>query len=67
MDREAGNEDLKFKVECYWCGNIIRRTNTKDSHGMCLKCYARMLGEMGHAHEREDTLRWARGRNSSER
>jgi hypothetical protein len=62
MDREAGNEDLKFKVECYWCGNIIRRTNTKDSHGMCLKCYAWMLGEHGRSHEQGRMPHWANDR-----
>jgi hypothetical protein len=64
MDREERREDLSFKVECSWCGNIIRRDNAKDSHGMCLKCYARMLGEMGRAHERANTPQWARGRRS---
>jgi hypothetical protein len=64
MDREDKREDLNFKVECSWCGNIIRRSNAKDSHGMCLKCYARMLGDMGRAHERENTPQWARGRSS---
>ncbi|HMF55352.1 MAG TPA: hypothetical protein VK619_03245 [Pyrinomonadaceae bacterium] len=38
---------LKYRVECAWCGIIIRRTNSKNSRGMCLKCYARMLGEHG--------------------
>ena len=64
MNNEASREELKFKVECAWCGNIIRRDSAKDSHGMCLKCYARMLGELGHAHERENAPRWARGRGS---
>jgi hypothetical protein len=64
MNGEASREDLNFKVECTWCGAIIRRTSARDSHGMCLKCYARMLGEHGHAHERENTLRWARGHGS---
>ena len=67
MEREEKSEDAKFKVECSWCGNIIRRTNTKDSHGMCLKCYARMLGDIGHSHERENTVQWSRGWRSSER
>ena len=66
MNGETRQEDLKFKVECSWCGNIIRRNNVKDSHGMCLKCYARMLGEQGRAHELENEMRWARG-TASER
>jgi hypothetical protein len=64
MNKETGREELRFKVECAWCGVIIRRDSAKDSHGMCLKCYARMLGEHGHAHERETGLRWARGHGS---
>lgn len=64
MNGETRREELTFKVQCSWCGNIIRRANTKDSHGMCLKCYARMLGEYGRAHERENTLRWAKGHGS---
>lgn len=51
-----------YKVECTWCGVIIRRTNVKDSHGMCLKCYARMLGEHGRAHEQGNVPRWASDR-----
>jgi hypothetical protein len=64
MKEEAEREELRFKVECTWCGSLIRRTSVKDSHGMCLKCYSRMLGEHGHAYERENTLRWARGSRS---
>jgi hypothetical protein len=66
MNEQAGREEQRFKVVCTWCGSLIRRTSVKDSHGMCLKCYSRMLGEHGHAHERGDVLRWARG-NRSER
>jgi len=66
MQNESRREDLSFKVECSWCGRVIRRNNTKDSHGMCLKCYARMLGEHGHSHEFDNSLRWARS-NGSER
>lgn len=66
MFGETRREDLKFKVECSWCGTIIRRTNVKDSHGMCLKCYARMLGEHGHTHEFNHAPRGVRG-NGSER
>ncbi len=56
--REAG----AFKVVCTWCGVVIRRTNVKDSHGMCLKCYANMLGEHGRSHESGQMLRWASDR-----
>jgi len=64
MYGERGREEFNFKVECSWCGKIIRRTSTKDSHGMCLKCYARMLGEHGHLPESGDALKWARSSGS---
>jgi hypothetical protein len=59
---EAGRKVEGYKVECTWCGVIIRRTSVKDSHGMCLKCYARMLGEHGRAHEQGNVPRWASDR-----
>jgi hypothetical protein len=62
MNKEAGRDSEGFKVECSWCGVIIRRSNVKDSHGMCLKCYARMLGEHGHAHEQGNVPHWASDR-----
>jgi hypothetical protein len=64
MNGDARGEESRYKVECTWCGSVIRRTDAKDSHGMCLRCYARMLGEHGHAHEHENAPRWARGRGS---
>jgi hypothetical protein len=43
------NENLQlssaFKVVCTWCGALIRHSNVKDSRGMCLECYARLLNE----------------------
>lgn len=60
MNEQARQEELNFKVECSWCGKIIRRNNVKDSHGMCLKCYARMLGDYGHIYETGNTLRWGK-------
>ena len=62
MNKEVGRDGEGFKVECTWCGTIIRRTSVKDSHGMCLKCYARMLGEHGRAHEHGSVPRWASDR-----
>lgn len=64
MSDATEREEQRFKVFCTWCGGLIRRTSVKDSHGMCLKCYSRMLGE--HGQERDDTPRWAKG-NRSER
>ena len=51
-----------FKVVCTWCGVIIRHTKAKDSQGMCLKCYARILGEHGRSHERDDRPQWSSDR-----
>ncbi|HYY57069.1 MAG TPA: hypothetical protein VE842_07020 [Pyrinomonadaceae bacterium] len=51
-----------FKVECAWCGIVIRRSNVKDSRGMCLKCYARMLSEHGRSHEQGRMPHWASDR-----
>jgi hypothetical protein len=62
MNRETREEKLRFKVECTWCEAIIRRDDAKDSRGMCLKCYARMLSEHGHAHEQGIMPRWASDR-----
>ncbi|MDQ3805365.1 MAG: hypothetical protein M3416_16235 [Acidobacteriota bacterium] len=30
---------------CTWCGALIRHNHVKDSRGMCLECYARLLNE----------------------
>ncbi|HEV2913576.1 MAG TPA: hypothetical protein VGX92_09875 [Pyrinomonadaceae bacterium] len=61
--RAIEQSGLCFKVECTWCGTIIRRSNVKDSRGMCLKCYARMLSEHGRSHEqgssRQQQQLWA--------
>ncbi len=54
MGREDEKGELHFKVLCSWCGIIIRRTSAKDSHGMCLKCYSRMLSERGQARWQAD-------------
>lgn len=32
-----------YEVTCSWCDAIMRHTDVKESRGMCLKCYARML------------------------
>jgi hypothetical protein len=62
MGTKAERTGEHFKVICSWCGAVIRRTQAKDSHGMCLKCYARMLGEHGHSHQRGELPRWASDR-----
>jgi hypothetical protein len=62
VDWKEKSDGTDFKVVCTWCGVIIRRAEAKDSQGMCLKCYARMLGDRGGARERDD-----RPRQSSDR
>jgi len=62
MKKEVGAEKPDYKVECTWCGTIIRRNSSKDSRGMCLKCYARMLSEHGRSHEAGRRLRFASDR-----
>ncbi|HEY0379969.1 MAG TPA: hypothetical protein VGC87_23845 [Pyrinomonadaceae bacterium] len=62
MSWKEKSEGLDFKVVCTWCGVIIRRAKSKDSQGMCLKCYARMLGDHGHSHERDNQPRWSSDR-----
>jgi hypothetical protein len=62
MNREVRHERLVFKVECTWCGTVIRRNNVKDSRGMCLKCYARMLSDHARSHENGTSPRWASDR-----
>lgn len=62
MNRDLGQERLTFKVECTWCGTVIRRNNVKDSRGMCLKCYARMLSDHARSHETGTSPRWASDR-----
>ena len=34
-----------YKVVCAWCGGVIRHDHVKESRGMCLECYARMLND----------------------
>ncbi len=62
MNKEIGKEREGFKVECSWCEAIIRRDNVKDSHGMCLKCYARMLSEYNRTYQQGRVPRWSSNR-----
>ena len=45
MKSRTSREHSEFKVTCVWCGGLIRHGNVKESRGMCLICYARMLNE----------------------
>jgi hypothetical protein len=62
MNKDVDNERLIFKVECTWCGTIIRRNSAKDSRGMCLKCYARMLSDHAHSERNSTSPHWASDR-----
>lgn len=45
MRSENSQGRFGFKVVCVWCGGLIRRSDVKDSRGMCQECYARLLNE----------------------
>lgn len=45
MKNEKAERSPGFKVVCTWCGGLIRHNHVKDSRGMCLECYARLLNE----------------------
>lgn len=54
MKSKTSTQSINFKVTCTWCGGIIRHSNIKESRGMCLDCYARMLNEHFRAHHRAE-------------
>lgn len=60
MSLEVSSGGPRLVVVCNWCGTVIRRTSAKDSHGLCLKCYARMLSERGPASWEAETPSKAR-------
>lgn len=45
MNKGSGRDISNYREVCTWCGVVIRHNNVKESFGMCLRCYARMLGE----------------------
>ena len=45
MRRGMSQERADYRVVCTWCAATIRHNNVKESRGMCLSCYARMLAE----------------------
>lgn len=45
MKHENLTKGSSFKVVCVWCGGLIRHSSVKESRGMCLECYARLLNE----------------------
>ena len=51
MANQGLRERASFKVLCVWCGGLIRHSNVKESRGMCLNCYSRMLNEHFRQHQ----------------
>jgi hypothetical protein len=45
MKKNEGTTGTIYQEICTWCGVVVRRLDTKNSRGMCLKCYARMLSD----------------------
>jgi hypothetical protein len=45
MNKKEGSAGTLYQEICTWCGVVVRRLDTKNSRGMCLKCYARMLSD----------------------
>lgn len=45
MDKNERPVVTVYQEICTWCGVVVRRLDTKNSRGMCLKCYARMLSD----------------------
>lgn len=48
MNKAVGQNLSNYREVCTWCGVVIRHNNVKESFGMCLPCYARMLREHTH-------------------
>ena len=62
MRTQRGRGGMSYRVVCTWCGATIRHNNFKESRGMCLKCFTRMLAEHTSRHQQPDY-----GLKSSER
>jgi DNA-directed RNA polymerase subunit RPC12/RpoP len=41
-----------FRILCISCGVKIRENASEDSHGVCLRCFYRMLAARLRAHKR---------------
>lgn len=54
MSDESNYGKQRFSVTCTWCGAFIRHASKKDSRGMCLMCYARMLNDYSRTYERAE-------------
>ncbi len=51
MNKQLVQTEPDYQVSCAWCEAVIRRSQTKDSHGMCMKCYYRILREHINAYQ----------------
>ena len=54
--------DGRLKVECAWCGGVIRSEAAKAAKRMCQPCFARMMREAVRAHQPRESLRHASDR-----
>ena len=45
MNKQLPRTEPDYQVSCAWCEAVIRKSATKDSHGMCMACYYRILRE----------------------
>lgn len=54
MSKRRDGEVAAFPVVCTWCGGVIRHSDAKASHRMCLKCFARMMSEHNRTHQPAD-------------
>jgi hypothetical protein len=50
------------KVECVWCGGVIRSDAAKAAKRMCQPCFARMMREAVRARQPRASLRHASDR-----
>ncbi len=45
MKEQLQESKSRFCVLCIWCGAKIRKDKEEDSHGVCLKCFYRILDD----------------------
>lgn len=50
------------KVECAWCGGVIRSGARKAAKRMCQPCFARMMREAVRSQQPRQSLRHASDR-----
>jgi uncharacterized paraquat-inducible protein A len=52
---DAPLDDGGWMVVCSWCGDVIRRNSAKPTHGMCQRCFARMMREHSRSLQRRES------------